>query len=361
MIDGKELKRIGKRELRRTALRVRLAIMSFAVVISFLLALGVLAYAAEKLGLLEKQFPNPIVAIWVIACLCSVMSITVSFYLMRRFFKPLEELSKASLKVAEGDFTVQLPYDGHLSELDNTIQNFNRMVRELNSVEIMRNDFVADVSHEFKTPLSAITGYAMLLQDPDSSQQEKDEYIHKIFFNIDKLNELTENILRLSKLEHQQFMEDPVCYRLDEQIREAIVLLEPKWGPKNMNLDLQLQEVNYEGQRGLLFQVWMNLIGNAVKYTDMNGNIQIILSERSASYEIIISDDGVGMSEETTKHIFDKFYQGDTSRKAHGNGLGLSLCKEIVNKCGGKIIVESAEGVGSVFMVQLPKEVSLKN
>ena len=242
-----------------------------------------------------------------------------------------------------------------MEELRVTMENFNRMVKELNSVEIMRNDFIADVSHEFKTPLAAISGYATFLQDPELSDEERNEYIRKIFFNIDKLNDLTENILRLSKLEHQQFLDEPITFRLDEQLREAIVLLEPKWGKRQIEFNLDLPELKYTGYPALLFQVWTNLIGNAVKYTEHAGKIDVFLKETTHHVQVIVSDNGIGMEEDTVKHIFDKFYQGDTSRKSQGNGLGLPLCKEIVEKCGGKIHVESTPGVGSVFLVNLNK------
>ncbi len=240
--------------------------------------------------------------------------------------------------------------------MENTFQNFNRMVKELNSVEIMRNDFIADVSHEFKTPLSAINGYATLLQDSELTEEERNEYIKKIFFHIEKLNDLTDNILRLSKMEHQQFLENPVRFRLDEQIREAIVLLEPKWGVKNMNLDLDLPEVVFTGYSTLLFQVWTNLIGNAIKYTDAGGTVMVALSEEKGSVRVMVRDTGIGMSEETQAHIFDKFYQGDTSRRSQGNGLGLTICEEIVKKCGGEITVKSTPGEGSEFVVRLIKQ-----
>lgn len=354
-MDKNEKRALIKKGIQTRKLSVKMAVIFFRVILGFFLALAIFVYTADLWGISPHKSTYPVLAIWIIAALSVLLSSFANYFIVRKVFAPLEELSEASLKVAEGDFTTQVSYDGDLEELSNTVENFNRMVKELNSVEIMRNDFVADVSHEFKTPLSAITGYATFLQDPELSQEEKDEYIRKIFFNVDKLNELTENILRLSKLEHQQFLDEPVQYRLDEQIREAIVLLEPKWGRKNMMLDLDLPEVTYLGQKSLLFQVWMNIIGNAIKYTDDNGTIKVSLKETAEHYEVLVSDNGIGMNEETQAHIFNKFYQADTSRKSQGNGLGLPLCKEIVSKCEGKIIVESKLGVGSVFIVQLPK------
>ena len=336
-------------------IRKSITLLFFGIVLIFMLSAFFTAGVAIQSGVSARWIMNPGTTILMIAMLCFLLSTVSYYFLSKRVFAPLEEFNKASKQVASGDFSVQLGYQGDIEELRVTMDNFNRMVKELNSVEIMRNDFIADVSHEFKTPLAAITGYATFLQDPELSQEEKQEYIRKIFFNIDKLNDLTENILRLSKLEHQQFMEDPVSFRLDEQIREAIVLLEPKWGRKQIEFELELPEVVFRGYPSLLFQVWTNLIGNAIKYTDQDGKIAVYLKETDHHVKVIVSDDGIGMDENTLNHIFDKFYQGDTSRKSQGNGLGLPLCQEIVQKCGGKIHVESTPGVGSVFLVNLNK------
>lgn len=356
MINKEEFKELNKKRTKMIKVTTTLVFAFFGVVILFFFSLLILMHIAEKMNITYQNLVNPISALWSLWCLSVILAIFASLYLVHRIFTPLERLSDASLQVAEGNFDVQVEYHDNLEELQNTISNFNRMVKELNSVEIMRNDFVANVSHEFKTPLAAITGYTTFLQDPELTEEERDEYIQKILFNVDRLNDLTENILRLSKLEHQQFMDEPVEFRLDEQIRETIVLLEPKWGPKNMNLDLQLPEIRYKGQKSLLFQVWMNVIGNAIKYTDAQGEIQVILEEKQDYYEISVKDNGIGMSEEVVAHIFDKFYQGDTSRKSQGNGLGLALCKEIIHKCNGTIIVDSEIGKGSRFIVQLTKD-----
>ena len=182
---------------------------------------------------------------------------------------------------------------------------------------MIRNDFIADVSHEFKTPLSSVTGYVTLLQDPELTEEErKGNIFKKVFFNIDKLNDLTNNILRISKIENQTYLDPPVSFRLDEQIREAIVILEAKWSRKNIELDIDLPEAEYFGQKSLLFQVWVNLISNAIKFSNDGDVFLFILKKDGSSYKVFISDDGIGMTQETMKHIFEKFYQGDTSRQA---------------------------------------------
>ncbi len=334
--------------------RTRYTLMFFAIAFPFALIVTVVLYLLALYDIVLDQVLSPGLTTFIISLLCIIMGYFVSYWLMNMLYHPLEMLSDASQKIAKGDYDIQLEYKGQIKELNTTIENFNFMVQELNSVEIMRNDFIANVSHEFKTPLSSITGYVTLLQDPDLSEEERNEYIQMAFFNIEKLNDLTGNILQLSKLENQNTIEEPVTYRLDEQLREAIVLLEPKWSQKQINLELKLPKTYYSGQQSNLFQVWTNLIGNAVKFTSKGGTVSISIVKNVNAVQVIISDNGIGMSKETQAHIFEKFYQGDTSRKAQGNGLGLPLCRRIVELCGGKITVNSEENKGSEFTVSLP-------
>lgn len=347
VLDGKQFG--------NTKMRNRLALSVFWLIIAYVVLAVALIAILLAFGVDIEELYTPWTLLVLLTLLCFFASTVASYFLMKKIFNPLEQISMAAGKVASGDFTPEISYQGDFEDMERTFENFNRMVKELNSVEIMRNDFIADVSHEFKTPLAAITGYATLLQDSELTEEEKSEYIRKIFFNIEKLNDLTENILRLSKMEHQQFLETPVKFRLDEQIREAIVFLEPKWSAKSLELDLELPETVFTGHSSLLFTVWTNLIGNAIKYTDTGGTIGVTISEDAKSVQVTVRDTGIGMSEETKAHIFDKFYQGDTSRKSQGNGLGLAICKEIVKKCNGEISVESNLGTGSSFLVKLNK------
>lgn len=356
MIRGKKSKEEWEKQTRGYRMTSVIALGLIAVFVTYILIAFIALRVLDGLGYDISKLQDPRIALLNFFLVSMVYAVLATYIIMRKIFKPIEELSKASQQVAKGDYDVQLQYDGKVEELNKAINNFNKMVKELNSVEIMSNDFIADVSHEFKTPLSAISGYATFLQDPELSDEEKADYIKKIFFNIDKLNDLTENILRLSKLEHQQYDNEPVTYRLDEQIREAVVFLEPKWNKKAVKFDIDMPEITFKGQKVLLFLVWTNIIGNAIKYTDREGKITIQIKEKNDNVKVMVSDTGIGMSEETQKHIFDKFYQGDTSRKSQGNGLGLPLCKEIVKRCGGDIYVESTVGVGSVFIVKLPIE-----
>lgn len=334
--------------------RQRFFMYFFAVIILFCTLAGLLIhFLRQKTGINFATFKNPALLLWCVCLLCFILSYLVSFFLMDAVFTPMEELSAASKKVASGDYSTELSYNGHITEVASVFENFNLMTQELNSVEMMRNDFIANVSHEFKTPLSSITGYMTLLQDTDLQEEERQEYVRRIFFNIEKLNDLTGNILQLSKLEHQSLALSTTSYRLDEQIREALVLLEPKWNAKQIALNIEMKDVTYIGPQSLLFQVWTNLISNAIKFSNPGGNIRIRLTQDAAEIRVLISDDGIGMSEETMSHIFEKFYQGDSSRKEQGNGLGLALCKEILNRCDGNIYVDSSPGNGATFLVVL--------
>ncbi len=343
-----------EKRCRTLKMRSRFTFGFFSIIFSLYVLILTLLYVLSLHGFSISKIANPGSAMIIISILCLILSYVASYYLMNQVFLPLEELNNASKQVARGDYSGHLAYNGHIEEIHSTIENFNLMVHELNSVEIMRKDFVANVSHEFKTPLSSISGYVTLLQDPDLSEEERNEYIQMTFFNIDKLNDLTGNILLLSKLESQNTLPLPVTYRLDEQIREAIVLLEPKWNQKQISLDIDLLPILYTSQKSLLLQVWTNVIGNAIKFSDPESTILIRLRKPRQNIEVIVSDDGIGMNEDTQKHIFEKFYQGDSSRRSLGNGLGLPLCKKIAELCGGNIYVSSEPQKGTTFMVRLP-------
>ena len=230
------------------------------------------------------------------------------------------------------------------------------MVQELGTIETLRSDFIANVSHEFKTPLNAIEGYATLLQDRSLTEDEEQEYVEKILFNTNRLSDLAGNILLLSKVENQNIPGEVKTYKLDEQIRQTLVLLEPKWSEKNIDLDIELEEISIKNCEGLLAHVWLNIIGNAIKFCGNNGHVAVRLTEGIEGVTVLVRDNGIGMNGDTLRHIFEKFYQGDSSRKSEGHGIGLALVKKILDLCGGHISVTSAEGEGSTFKILLPKE-----
>lgn len=208
--------------------------------------------------------------------------------------------------------------------------------------------------HEFKTPLAAIEGYVTLLQRKGLSEEKRQEYTSRILFNTKRLSSLTGNILLLSRLENQESEIQKESYSLDEQLREIILLYEPQWSEKELDLDIDLDSVMCYGNKDLLAQVWQNLIGNAIKFVADGGRIRILLRQKQSGIEVSIIDNGAGMSEDVMNRIYEKFYQGDTSRSSSGNGLGLTLAKRIVDLHGGTISASSKEGKGTAFTVVIP-------
>ena len=284
----------------------------------------------------------------------TILATFITTYLGKRIFKPLDGISHATRQVAKGDFTVKLPENHKVKIIHNFSTDFNTMVGELASIETLRSDFINNVSHEFKSPLAAIEGYAMLLQSSDLADDEKQSYLDMIIQSTHQLSNMTSNILTLSKLEQGSAVPSKQTFSLDEQIRQAILLLEGEWGPKNMALEIDLEDVMFTGPEPLLFQVWLNLIGNAVKFSHDGGSLTVRLSTRKQMAYISVKDTGIGMTEDVIQHIFDKFYQGDTSHSGEGNGLGMALVYNILHTCDGTIDIYSVPGEGTTISVRLP-------
>ena len=281
------------------------------------------------------------------------LSIIVSKLVLR----PLDDMILATKEVAKGNFDVEVPIRYEKNQFTHLIKSFNAMTRELSGIEIFRNDFINNFSHEFKTPLSTIRGFARELQNPDLSDAERAEYIDIIITACNRLTEMSSSVLLLSKLENQQFITGKHPCDLAEQLRDSILLLENLWAKKNIELKIELDEITYSCDPESLSHVWQNLLSNAVKYCPDNGGvIEISCTESSEAVCVSITDNGIGMDSETMAHVFEKFYQGDTSHKAEGNGLGLALAARIVKLYGGRIEVESKLGSGSCFRVLLPKD-----
>lgn len=281
-------------------------------------------------------------------------SIALSLLLWSKILCPIGYISLAAQKISDGDFSVQVPRLKSLQAIRELTDNFNRMVQELNSIESLRNDFVTTVSHEFKTPLAAIEGYATLLQDPSLSEEERNEYTRIIIDSTRQLTTMTGNILLLSRLEKQEIVTGRTTFSLDEQIRQAILLLEPLWEKKRLNLDINLTDCKFYGNCEMLNQVWINLLQNAIKFTPAGGILSVNLNVTDSKIQVSVKDTGIGMDEETLKRIFEKFYSKNSDPNEKGNGLGLSITKRIVELMHGCIDVSSQINEGSCFTVTLP-------
>lgn len=284
-----------------------------------------------------------------------IVGTTISAIIGKKILSPLVRFSEALMDVGKGNFNIKLNENKHLvDELNIMYHNFNIMVDELNNIETFRSDFIANVSHEFKTPLASIDGYTMLLQDSNLTEKEKNEYIIKILSNTHRLSNLVSIILQISRLENQGIIVEKNNFKLDEQLRQTLLMLEKEWTTKNIELNLNLNEITYFGNEELIMQIWINIFSNAIKFTPNNGTITCTLAKSEDWTIVIISDTGIGMSKDVQHHIFDKFYQGDKSHSSEGNGLGLALVKRIIDLCEGTIDVSSEYGQGSIFTIKLP-------
>lgn len=340
-----------------TNLRSHFHHIIFLLTVVYMMLTGLCFLLLLRGGRLYFFLRNPLTLILAFYVFGFIIATVLTLYISRYILSPVEQLSDASKKVAHGDFTVQIPLDSDSDELNVTISNFNSMVRELRSIETLRDDFIANVSHEFKTPLSAIEGYAMLLQEKNLGDKEREECARKILQSTARLNDLTGNILLLSKLDNQNYPQENTTFSLDEQIRQAILMFESVWTKKQIDIDCDMPDVSFVGPQSLLNHVWINLIGNAVKFVkgDGSGRIIVRLTPNEKNVVVTVADNGIGMDDKTIAHIFEKFYQGDTSRRSSGNGLGLALCKKIVESLHGTITAKGTPGEGSVFTVVLPR------
>ncbi|MBR1816717.1 MAG: HAMP domain-containing histidine kinase [Lachnospiraceae bacterium] len=289
-----------------------------------------------------------------IAALCTLID-----WIRRRITvgRPVKKILEATDKIIEGDFSVRITnlkaVDVELGFRD-IIDNINKMAAELSSVETLRTDFISNVSHELKTPLAVIQNYATILQDDSLSDDERKEYLKIIQDSSKNLAGLITNILKLNKLEKQQIYPDNKRYNLSEQVCECLIGFESVWEDKNIEIETDIEDDIYvKADAEILSLVWNNLFSNAFKFTEQGGSVGVSIRRENDKAYVSVKDTGCGMDAETGKHIFEKFYQGDTSHATKGNGLGLALVKKVIDISGGEISVDSEVGRGSTFTVAL--------
>jgi len=271
----------------------------------------------------------------------------------RNAFQPIIQ---ALERIAKGDFSIRLenePEDGILSNL---VASVNKMARELDEMEAMRQEFISNVSHEIQSPLTSIRGFAQALRDERLGPSERQHYVDIIEMESRRLSRLTEDLLKLAALESEQAQFEPKPYRLDKQLRSILLTCEPQWRDKALAVEAALDEVSITADEDLLSQVWMNLVNNGIKFTPPGGALRVELRRRGAEVECRVADTGIGISPEDQVHIFERFYKADKSRtwSQGGSGLGLSIAKKIVALHRGEIEVESQAGQGATFTVRLP-------
>lgn len=361
-IDMEALERLGLARERDP--RVRRKLFSWKMFLLILLVLCVLSTAnvlileiVLKLEVISVLVSMGVGTYWVgMAVVAAIILHQVS---CKKFDKPMRRLSQAMKAVAEGDFSVSLKplHEGKkMDYMDVMYEDFNRMVQELSSIETMKSDFIANVSHEIKTPLAVIESYAAALQKDDLSDAQRSEYAKTIVSASRSLSALVSNILKLNKLENQEIVPTAREYDLTRQLCDCALAFETAWEEKSIEFDAQLEErVMICADESMLEMVFNNLIANAIKFTEPGGMVTLRQVVRDDAVEVVVADTGCGMNEETVRHVFDKFYQGDTSHSGEGNGLGLALVRRVLEITGGSISVSSRPGEGSEFTVRLKR------
>lgn len=340
--------RIGLPLFFSAAVFVILLITSLIIVMT-----GILLIRINALNIAKISRREPLVPVFLLLIISVLVGTVVSFVISRFPLKPVRRIIDVTNRLAAGDFSARLKLPGP-SAFTELATSFNRMAEELGGIELLRTDFVNHFSHEFKTPIVSIKGFAEELKHEDLTPEQRNEYLDIIISESSRLAALATNVLNLSRVEKQTILTDPARFDLSEQVRRCILLFESKWEQRRLDLSVELDEISFVGDEELLSQVWLNLIDNAVKFTPEGGSVEIRLKRMDNAACFTISDDGYGISEEAQKHIFDKFYQADASHTVQGNGLGLSIAKRIVTLHGGTIDCTSEEGAGTTFRVNLP-------
>lgn len=323
----------------------------------FLTTIFIVTTSFVTYEIVKRQSPQIISIALIITSLEISLLLTFADVIRRKIMieRPLKEILKATEKIASGDFSVRLepkhPY-GSYDEYDLIKEYLNIMVADLSKSEILKSDFISNVSHEIKTPVAVIKNYSVLLEK-ESDPEKRAQYKRELVRASNRLSNLVGNILKLNKLENQELIVEKKAFRLDGALEEAIVAFESQIEKKELELECDLEEISIVSSESHLEIVWNNLISNAIKFTEKGGKIGVSCKWVDGMATVEISDTGCGIDAETGKHIFDKFYQGDTSHSGEGNGLGLALVKRVIDTLGGEISVKSELGKGTTFTVRL--------
>ncbi len=345
-----ELRPGWRRDLRRQSLYMTLWTFLFSVIV----AASIMAAAAYGFLVFFGLLANPLFRTLAMPMLLMVFILTLAAGMGRSKLRPMDDLVRAMHAVSRGDFSVRVDAEDVPGDMGELASSFNDMASELGGLELFRKDFINNFSHEFKTPIVSIRGFAKQLERDDLTDAQRREYLDIIVTESDRLANMASNVLLLSKLENQTIVTDREDYRLDEQLRRCVLLLEKQWGEKDLEPDIELEEIIYRGNEEMMNHVWVNLLNNAIKFSPRGGVLTVRLAREGGEVVCTVGDQGPGMDEDTRRRVFEKFYQGDTAHATEGNGLGLSLVKRIVDLCGGSVSVESAPDSGSTFTVRLP-------
>lgn len=338
---------------------------TFFLLISFVLSASMilfLTYLRQTTGLELNTQNIGLAAFLTFGNVFMLSLVCAGVDMLRRYLtieRPVRRIAEGAERIMAGDFSTRIPSVRGLDSVDGfseIIDCFNRMAEELGGMETLRTDFIANVSHELKTPLAVIRNYGVMLQESGITEAEQMEYGQAISNASQRLADMITNILKLNKLENQKIYPDKKVYDLSEQLCECLLGFESAWESKELEIETDIEDgVQVESDPELLSLVWNNLFSNAIKFTEPEGKVSLSLKTEGDRAIVSVSDSGCGISPEEGEHIFEKFYQGDTSHATQGNGLGLALVKRVVDIIGGEINVSSEVGVGSTFTLKLRK------
>lgn len=347
----------------KKALKTIQNFLVFFLLVAFVITCCLMLFTSTLQDSVGREFTQAEITAAAKATMVNVIIISIAMatidYLRRKFTveRPVKNITEAAEKIMQGDFSVRIKPQGKFATDDSfnkVIDCFNQMAEELSGVETLRTDFIANVSHEMKTPLSVMQNYGTLLQSPNLSDEQRVEYAKGITDASRRLSDMMTNILKLNRLENQQIFPQTTEFDLGEQICECLLQFENVWENKNIEIETDIAEgIKVEADAELLSLVWNNLFSNAFKFTDDGGSVSVSLAVTEHHAVVKVKDTGCGMTAEVGAHIFEKFYQGDTSHSVQGNGLGLALVKRVIDIMQGEISVESAVGVGTTFIVKI--------
>lgn len=342
---------------RTLSLNLALTGVIFLFVIALLAVIALASVALMRLGVLHEEFylhPLPVLVVVLLGSAALAALVAGATYVS--IVRPLRRMATYMHRLAEGSFEVRMPPKGRfeIREVGEFARSFNHAAEELAGTETMRAGFVSDFSHEFRTPISSIAGFAQLLREDGVTDEERGEYLGIIADEARRLSRLSERILLLSRVEAASILPDAADVNLAEQVRRCLALVQARADEKGIELSASLDECRVRGNADYLSQLWLNLLDNAIKFTPAGGRVDVSLYAGDAEAVAWISDSGPGMDERTREHLFDRFYKGDSSHASEGNGLGLALAKRIVELHGGSISVATGPTSGTTFEVRLP-------
>lgn len=338
------------------SLKVALVFFVFMIMICSSILSGIILILLNQYNIFAQVESARILFLITGLITSTIIGTILTYPLGKYLLKPLEELIEATREVSKGDFSIKVKEVKKNNIFSELIRSFNTMTKELSGIEMFRKDFINNFSHEFKTPIVSIAGFARLLRRGSLSEQQRQEYLAVIEEESMRLADMATNVLNLTKIENQTILSDVSEYNLSEQIRSCILLLENKWAKKDLDFSISLQEHNIYANEELLKQVWINLLDNAIKFTPPGGMIEVALLETEQCYRVSVRNNGSTIPPEQQGKIFNKFYQGDESHASEGNGVGLAIVKRVVELHNGDVSVSSQNDV-TIFTVELPKTV----